>query len=767
MQVYATGALKKISYSDSTPDVTFAYVDPWGATYWRMGKATKIIDGAGQRWLYYPKNDLQHQWEWFSWGHYGYNSGGGRGLWRSYDSLGRPTRTRVGWSNDFDEALEVRYYYDGGTGRISNIAGHRPMKVWRKFAYTYRAGSDLVSAVTGVGFNFQRSTVHQGWRDLVDYVETSWNGSSRGSFSYSYDSAAQNINRVTGGSIASQRGASALDDDYELNAKGEVIGADADNAIWNGSSWVASLKDWTFDPQGNRETEKTSGVLTTDYVVNGLNQYSWAGTTHLYDLDGNLTDDGVWTYDYDAENRLISATKKDYTLFLDYTYDYAGRRVGKTERNYMGQLIEDQRIIYDGWNPVVEVDATQGGAAYPTDRVYAWGLDITGTLHGGGGVGGLLLTTDGSNHQIPIYDANGNVQGLIDSSSGGLEAVYSYNAFGFLLALINPAGGSLAQDNPIRFASKYYDSETGLYQYNHRMYSPKLGRFITRDPIGEYGGLNLYTYCRNGPVDDWDYLGLEPFTVAAAIWFVVDTAWQYALADFFSGLFGGGSEPDTTYVTNTATWRAKERYTETFGRLGDPIPLRHGPKFEGYRNGFDRQGRKSDHKRTPDISQALREILEQNLKTLERYKSAHELAIIKIRGLKDSGETVTSADYTFIYLEILRENKIKMTPQFPIDTGLLDPAAIIGDSLWRHKVDKMDEIRNHRELLIPTIDDIETPGDVEHFRMKTLENQRMLTDEELEAEYREFLVDPENFYSKQVESLEFAKKQIERKIREL
>ena len=162
-----------------------------------------------------------------------------------------------------------------------------------------------------------------------------------------------------------------------------------------------------------------------------------------------------------------------------------------------------------GWLPVVEVDAKGVTAAYPTDRSYCWGLDVTGTLHGAGGVGGLLLTTDGTRHHIPLYDANGNVQGLINANTGAMEAVYSYSAFGELLGYKNPVGGTHAQDNPIRFASKYYDSETGLYQYNHRFYSPKLGRFITRDPVGEYGGLNLYAYCANRPVDRWDYLGLD------------------------------------------------------------------------------------------------------------------------------------------------------------------------------------------------------------------------------------------------------------------
>ena len=335
-----------------------------------------------------------------------------------------------------------------------------------------------------------------------------------------------------------------------------------------------------LDPQGNREKEKVDGGSWSNNTINSLNQITYSGATHTYDLDGNLTNDGTWTYSYDAENRMISAINNTVTWSAYYTYDYMGRRVRIRELNHAFATVKDLRIAYDGWHPVAEFDALQGGTAYPTVRSYMWGLDVTGTVHGGGGVGGLLLTTDGTNHQIPLYDANGNVQGLIDAGNGTLEAVYSYSAFGELLGYANPAGGTYAQDNPIRFASKYCDEYTGLYQYNHRMYSPRLGRFITRDPIGEYGGLNLYAYCRNGPVDDWDYLGLMPdgglglvFPPADFVYFA-----GYVLSKIFCG---SPDRPLLNEPTYRETWRAFERYTSSGGSLGRPMILRHSAKAEG------------------------------------------------------------------------------------------------------------------------------------------------------------------------------------------
>ena len=65
-----------------------------------------------------------------------------------------------------------------------------------------------------------------------------------------------------------------------------------------------------------------------------------------------------------------------------------------------------------------------------------------------------------------------------------------------------------AAANPFRFATKYADTETGLVQYNTRYYSPGMGRFVNRDPLGEQGGHNLYAYVRNNAINRWDYLGM-------------------------------------------------------------------------------------------------------------------------------------------------------------------------------------------------------------------------------------------------------------------
>ena len=137
---------------------------------------------------------------------------------------------------------------------------------------------------------------------------------------------------------------------------------------------------------------------------------------------------------------------------------------------------------------------------------YSWGKDLSGTLQGAGGVGGLLyLTVDGAIY-IPCYDGNGNATRYLDAN-GCTVAQYVYDAFGRTISQT----GSLADIFRHRFSTKYFDAESGLYYYGHRFYSPVLRRWLTRDPIEEEGGLNLYGFCGNNAVCRYDKDGRAYF----------------------------------------------------------------------------------------------------------------------------------------------------------------------------------------------------------------------------------------------------------------
>jgi RHS repeat-associated protein len=117
----------------------------------------------------------------------------------------------------------------------------------------------------------------------------------------------------------------------------------------------------------------------------------------------------------------------------------------------------------------------------------------------------LQLRADGATPKayVAVNDGFGNVVGLIDGQNGELAAEYEYSPFGELLR----AAGPVAAQNPIRCASKYFDSEGGLVSFGFRYYSPSLGRFINRDPKGDPGWANLLS-CLNGRASpSWSYIG--------------------------------------------------------------------------------------------------------------------------------------------------------------------------------------------------------------------------------------------------------------------
>jgi RHS repeat-associated protein len=118
-------------------------------------------------------------------------------------------------------------------------------------------------------------------------------------------------------------------------------------------------------------------------------------------------------------------------------------------------------------------------------RSYTWGPDLSGSLQGAGGIGGLVFVRDSSTSgsYYPAYDGNGNLTAMVSSSTGAAVAKYEYSPYGELLT----STGSYASTNPFRFSTKYVDSETNLAYFGYRYYNPETGRWLNRDPIGEEG----------------------------------------------------------------------------------------------------------------------------------------------------------------------------------------------------------------------------------------------------------------------------------------
>ena len=231
-----------------------------------------------------------------------------------------------------------------------------------------------------------------------------------------------------------------------------------------------------------------------------------------YSPDGGLVSFGEFDYVYDSASRLTEVWSNG-TRVVENKYDALGRRVIK-------RTPDATRIfVYDGPLLVVERVERSNGLREQID--YRWGKDISGTLDGAGGIGGLLyLKKNGAEVYVPLYDGMGNVVQYVDKY-GTLVAQYEYDAFGNTIR----KSGAKADDLKMRFSTKYFDDEAGLYYFGHRFYSPRIARWLTRDPIEEEGGENLYVYCGNSPEQYIDPLGLKIFVLKRLIGTVPPGGW--------------------------------------------------------------------------------------------------------------------------------------------------------------------------------------------------------------------------------------------------
>mgnify|MGYP004663975285 CR=1 FL=1 len=291
---------------------------------------------------------------------------------------------------------------------------------------------------------------------------------------------------------------------------------------------------YAYDTIGNRGWDAANGV-TNSYAANTLNQYASilrgsdppCEILPQYDVDGNMTSDGTFSYAYDAENRLASATPLvpvEGSLSVVNGYDHKHRRIRKTVKRFNGETwneAETHTFVYDGNNIALESVADANGTSQTIE--YFWGNDLSGTEQGAGGVGGLLaVSLDGVFH-LPCYDHNGNIVRYV-FETGSIAAHYLYDPYGNIVKSSGPCADAFS----FSFSTKYHDRETGLVAYQRRFYSPSLGRWLNRDPIEEEGGENLYGFCGNNPIVNYDRNGCAYFAVRGLdIFPIVKWSWIF------------------------------------------------------------------------------------------------------------------------------------------------------------------------------------------------------------------------------------------------
>jgi RHS repeat-associated protein len=239
---------------------------------------------------------------------------------------------------------------------------------------------------------------------------------------------------------------------------------------------------YTYDKSSNITSIKTASG-TTSLAYNTLNQVNgYAGKAFTYDANGNLTQDDLRTYKWDAENRLV--------------------QIG-----LLGQPGVTESFAYDGRNHLVKSIILNGTTT--TETHYFW-------------CGETLCEERNANDKVikryfvegeeapaagtSLYyglDQIGSVRDVLSAQTGGLVASADYDPYGNLIK----SSGSATND--FRYGQLFFDAESGLYRANFRQYDSRLGRFISRNPTGESLGPNLYAYTAGNPVSYTDPLGAD------------------------------------------------------------------------------------------------------------------------------------------------------------------------------------------------------------------------------------------------------------------
>lgn len=431
-----------------------------------------------------------------------------------------------------DSAQDIGYSYDAGTYGKGRRSGMTDPTGSTTFGYDNRGRlTGKTTTVSGIQYAISRSYtvgnrltsfVYPTGRtlDLTRYgngkiqnVSTTYTTSTVNLFSnMTYDPFGRpsGMDTGTGSSVSNQSGqcnclekinpGQMMEQVYTHDSNGNIIDIQATNVSWLSQSFaydalnrlesatgVYGTIGYTYDKVGNRLTRAVGGQTDTYSYVAGTNRLDQITgpnpVAFTYDANGNITGIDLKTLIYNQNNRLIRV-EEGANVLGEYTYNGLGQRVKKDVEgvetvflyDFDGNIIAESSLagtisseyLYMGSNRLAKVDAGTGNLYYYNNKY----------------LGTPLLMTDSSGNVV--WDADYKPFGEADVNANSTVV------------------------NNFRFAGQYYDEETGLHYNYHRYYDPKTGRYLTPDPIGFDGGINLYTYTENNPINAYDSDGAKP-----------------------------------------------------------------------------------------------------------------------------------------------------------------------------------------------------------------------------------------------------------------
>ena len=240
---------------------------------------------------------------------------------------------------------------------------------------------------------------------------------------------------------------------------------------------------YTYD-DGDNITDILRPSSHQTYTVNDVNQMvSRNSLTPTYDANGNVLDDGYYAYTWDAENRLKTVTKKSTSAVSTFGYDGLSRRISITEQSTDTSGTITTSTTYYQWCGETLCQALDG-SGNTTERYAPQGEQVNG------------------DNRYYARDAQGTVMQMV-SASGTLLGNLRYDAYG----APEVKSGTVPR---FGYAGMFRHAASGLNLTLYRAYHPQIGRWLSRDPIGENGGINLYGYVGGDPVKNIDPMGLDP-----------------------------------------------------------------------------------------------------------------------------------------------------------------------------------------------------------------------------------------------------------------
>jgi RHS repeat-associated protein len=339
--------------------------------------------------------------------------------------------------------------------------------------------------------------------------QTTSDGTSLERLLYGYDQDSRRIWRQ-------QVLATGLDNAYTYDGLGQVVTnalGILDTSIGTITPVPAQTEAWNYDPTGNWDNYTTAagGAVTLDQIRiydqgNRLTQIESDPKPILVDRAGRMLEvppdaTGDWTQSltlvWDAWSRIVQLSQNGSVLGY-YTYDGLTRRMtravsGVTWHTYYSDI----------WRPLEERQDTQTTAA----AQYLWG-----TRHRDDLVRRDRATTSGGLLNETRYVLMDYFSpAAITNQTGAVTERYTFSAFG-VESILAPdftyRSSSECMWN-FTFQGQFQDSESQFLNYGYRYYSPYCGRWLSRDPIAEKGGINLYAYVGNGPLNRIDPFGLS------------------------------------------------------------------------------------------------------------------------------------------------------------------------------------------------------------------------------------------------------------------